>query len=117
MQSYKRHQRVESLIQEELSKIILKELEFPADLVTITGVEVQKDLDTATILVSVIPTQKSEDVLKKLNKSARALRFLLLKKINIKPLPQLNFKIDYGMEKAAEIERAFLKIEKEEGNL
>ncbi len=114
MESYHRYQRVESLILEELNKIILRELEFPADLVTVTSVQAQKDLEVAVINVSVLPTSKSEQVVEILNKNSKRLRFLLLRKINIKPMPILNFRVDYGPEKAAEVERVFLKIEKEE---
>ncbi len=111
---YQRHQRVESLIREELDKIILKELEFPGALVTVTGVEAQKDLDYAIVKVSVIPNEKEAGVLKILNKNQRHLQHLLLRKINIKPMPEIRFKIDIGLEKAAEVEKKFLEIEKKE---
>ena len=110
---FQRHQRVESLILEELNKLILKELEFDGALVTVSGVEVQKDLDYSNINISVIPVQKSVEVLKILNASRRHLQHLLLKKINIRPMPEIRFKIDYGLEKAAEIEKKFLEIEKD----
>ncbi|MDO8430068.1 MAG: ribosome-binding factor A [bacterium] len=114
--AFKRHQRVESLILEELNKLILKELEFPGALVTLSGIDVQKDLDYSNVNVSVIPVQKSVDVLKILDASRRHLQHLLLRKINIRPMPEIRFKIDYGLEKAAEIERTFLEIEKEKNS-
>jgi ribosome-binding factor A len=111
---YQRHQRVESLIREELIKIILKELEFPGALVTVTSVDVQKDLDYAAISVSVIPSGKGEGVIENLNKNRKKLQHLLLKKINIRPMPELRFNLDIGLEKAAEVEKTFLELEKEE---
>lgn len=111
---YQRHQRVESLIREKLNELILRELEFGGALVTVTEVEVQKDLDYAAIKVSVIPGEKSKKVLELLDQSKKRLRHLLLRKINIKPMPELRFAVDIGMEKAAEIEKALLEIEKEE---
>ncbi|MBI3046235.1 MAG: 30S ribosome-binding factor RbfA [Candidatus Harrisonbacteria bacterium] len=113
---YQRHQRVESLIREELDKLILKELEFPGALMTVVGVEAQKDLDYAAVKVSVIPAEKGEEVLKILIQNQKNLRHLLLKKINIKPMPEIRFKLDLGLEKAAEIEKTFIKIEKEQKN-
>ena len=110
---YQRHQRVESLIREELDKLILKELEFPGALVTVTGVDIQKDLDYAIINVSVIPNENEAEVLKVLDKSRKHLQHLLLRKINIKPMPEIRFKIDIGLERAAEVEKALLEIEKE----
>lgn len=114
--SYQRHQRVESLIREELNKILLKEAEFDGALVTVTAVAVQKDLDYANISISVIPVEKNEEVLKLLEANRRRLQHLLYEKIHIKPMPEIRFKSDLGMEKAAEMERAFLEIEKEKEN-
>ena len=103
-----RVERVNNLIQEELSKIIVKELEFPA-LVTITEVETSKDLLRALVRFSVLPSEKSEEIFKILNKNLRHLQYLLIKKINIKPMPQISFEIDRGLEKAAEVEKILLK--------
>ncbi len=109
-----RHQRVTSVIQEHLNGVILREMEFDGALVTVTEVEVQKDLDYANIYVSVIPDDRSEDVLQKLNGSRGYLRHILLKKINIKPMPEIRFLLDRGTSRAAELEKTFLKIEKEQ---
>ncbi len=108
--AFQRHQRVSSLIQEELNKIILRELEFGDALVTLTRIEVQKDLDYAAVNFSVIPVEKSKEVLRILNKNRRHLQYLLLRKINIKPMPEIRFQIDYGLEKAAKIEKVLLEL-------
>lgn len=110
--TYQRHQRVSSLVQEEFNKIILRELDFGGALVTVTEVDVQKDLDCATVNFSVIPVEKSKAVLEILNKNRRHLQHLLLKKINIQPMPEIRFRIDYGPEKAAALEKTLLDIEK-----
>ncbi len=111
---YQRYQRVTSLIQEELNKVILREMEFNGALVTVTEVQVQKDLDYANVLVSVIPDERSEDVLKTLESHSKYLEHVLFKKINIRPMPVIRFQLDKGMSRAAELEKVFLKIEKEE---
>lgn len=100
------------MIREELNKSILRELEFPGALVTISEVLVQKDLDYAAVKISVMPDKKAKEVLKILNENRRRLQHLLLKKINIRPMPEIRFEIDTGLEKAAELERKFLEIEK-----
>lgn len=110
---YQRYQRVTSLIQEELNKIILREMEFDGALVTVTEVQVQKDLDYANVLVSVIPNERSEDVVEKLSKNAKYLEHLLFKKINIRPMPVIRFTLDKGLSNAAEIEKRFLEIEEQ----
>ena len=109
-----RAQRVTSVIQEYLNEVILREMEFDGALVTVTEVEVQKDLEYADIFVSVIPDNRGEDVVAKLNDSRQYLRHLLLKKINIKPMPFLRFTLDKGMSRAAELEKTFMEIEKKE---
>lgn len=129
-----RPERVANLIKEELSKIISRELEFPGCLVTITDAEVNNKLEQATVKFSVFcpsetspegrPSEKfsgfarsrvaREIVLKILEKNRGYLQHLLVKKINIKPMPKIVFKIDYGLEKAAKIEKLLLddKIDK-----
>jgi ribosome-binding factor A len=108
-----RPERVASLIKGELSKIIIREVEFPG-LVTITNAEVDNKLKQATVKFSVLPSEKFEVVLKILEKNRSHLQYLLLKKINIKPMPQIVFEIDRGLEKAAEIEKLLLR-EKSDG--
>lgn len=115
--SFQRHQRVESLIREELNKIILRELEFSGALVTVTEVNAQKDLDYAAISISVIPTEKIKEVLAVLDKNRGRLQHLLLKTINIKPMPEIRFNSDEGLSRAAAMEKTFLEIEKKEKKL
>jgi ribosome-binding factor A len=99
-----RSERVGKLIREELSKMILREVELPA-LVTITEVEVDKKLDGARVELSVIPAAQEENVLAILKASAGHLQYLLLRKINIKPMPRIFFDIDHGFENAALVEK------------
>lgn len=103
-----RSERVSSLIQEEFNKILLKEIEVSGALITVTQVEVSKDLERAVIYFSVIPSEKAEEILEILKKNRSRLQYLLTKKINIKPMPKISFKVDYGPEKAAQVEKALL---------
>ena len=106
---YLRHVRVSDLIEEELSKIMLKEVELqPNTLATITEVVVTKKLDQAKVYLSVIPSEQSEKLVETLNKRSKYLGALLLRKLNIRPLPQLTFVEDHGNENAADIEKALL---------
>jgi ribosome-binding factor A len=104
-----RPQRVGSLIREELGKMLERDLEIPEALVTITDVEVNAKLEAAIVNFSVLPSEKSERVLEILNKLKRNLQFKLNRKLNIRPMPELVFKIDYGLRNAALIEKALLK--------
>ena len=106
-----RSQRIEKLVREELSKILVREFEFPGALVTVTEVEVDKKLDNAKILLSVLPSKRGESALTELNKRAGELQHMLLKKINIKPMPRISFALDHGIENAARVEKKLLEIE------
>ena len=86
-----------------------RELEFAGALVTITGVEADKKLDHATIRVSVIPSERAEAAMQQLEHTAGHLQHLLMKKINIKPMPRIVFELDRGPENAASVEKVLLK--------
>lgn len=111
--AFLRHQRVTSLIQEHLNAIIMREMEFGGALVTITEVIIQKDLDYADVYVSVIPDERAEEVVMKLNGSKGYLKHLMVRKINIRPMPEIRFIMDTGMSHAAKLEKTFIEIEKE----
>ncbi len=102
-----RPERVGKLIREELSKVIERELEFKS-LVTVTEVRVDGKLEHAKVLVSVLPTSGEADALRELGASAGRLQHLLMKKVNIKPMPRIFFEIDKGPENAAAVEKALL---------
>lgn len=104
-----RPQRVGKLIREQLSDIIGRELEFPGALVTITEVEVGKKMDSGRVLVSVWPQEKGDDALRTLNDASRTLQFQLSRTLNIKPMPELVFQLDAGLENAAQVEKALLE--------
>ena len=100
-----RSERVSKLVREELSKIIIREVEFGDALVTVTAVEVDKKLEHAAVSVSVIPSGRSAPALASLNKMIGRLQHLLMKKINIKPMPRISFALDHGPENAARVEK------------
>ncbi len=105
-----RAERVQSLIQAELSKIIIREVEFPEGaLATITSVEVDKKLEWANVLVSVIPSSFAAKAVQLLEKSVGELQYLLMKKLNIKPMPRIRFELDRGPEHAAVVEKLLIE--------
>ena len=100
--------RVGNLIREELGILLQRELEFPGALVTITEVDVSKKMDIAHVRVSVLPSPKGPEMLKILQAARGELQFKLVRKLNIKPMPQVMFDIDHGPENAAAVEKALL---------
>lgn len=111
-----RSERLVNLIKEELSGIISRELEFTDCLMTIIDVDIDKKFSRAIVDFSVLPSGpacrqagKFEEVSKILEKNRRHLQYLLMKKINIKPMPEIIFRIDRGAEKAAEVEKIIIE--------
>ncbi len=105
---FHRPERVSDLIIEEFNKIIVHELEFPGTLVTVIDVEVSKDLKVAKVKISVIPPEKTKKIFTALNLAKGRLQFLLHRKLNIRPMPRIEFEIDRGLEQAADIEKKLL---------
>ncbi len=103
-----RPERVQKLIREELSKIILKELEFGGALATITEVDVDKKLGLARVMMSILPASKEAQALSIARKATGDLQYLLMKKINIKPMPRIRFELDRGPRHAANVEKILL---------
>ncbi|MCL5016003.1 MAG: 30S ribosome-binding factor RbfA [Patescibacteria group bacterium] len=104
-----RSERVASLIHKEMGNFLLREITPPeGTMITISGVEVSGDLSSAEIGISVLPESEREEVFNMLKKEQGRLQFLLNRKINIKPMPRINFVLDEGSEKAARIEKILL---------
>jgi ribosome-binding factor A len=100
--------RVGKLIREELAEIVLREVEFPDAFVTITGVDVDKKLETAVVRLGVLPPSSGGEVMKIIKGAGARLQRLLTEKINIKPMPRIRFEIDHGTENAAKIEKLLI---------
>ena len=97
--------RVNSLIQEELGKIVLKDVELPSNtLATITGVKTSVDLANASVYVSVIPQGMAKRVVEILNKIIYGLQQSLNGKLKMRPVPKIRFMEERQADKAARIE-------------
>jgi len=97
--------KVNELLQQQLAEFFNREIEFPEGvLVTIIRVETSRDLDHATVLLSILPTNQRGSALAAVKKNGREIHQFLKKKLFIKRIPHFNFVIDDTEEKAAEIE-------------
>jgi len=98
-----------ALLQAELGALILREIEVPDALITVTAVTPSKDLLYATVNISVLPSEKAAEALRLLHREARRFEHILVRKLNLKPIPHLAFELDRGPERAAGIEKALLE--------
>ena len=109
MPSTRRTEKIESLLQQEIALIIQKEIKDPrlSGLVSVTRVEVSDDMRNATVSVSVFSLDNIEEHretdIEVLNHSASYIMFLLSKRLKIKYIPELLFKIDVSIEKASRV--------------
>ncbi len=95
-----RNLKAASVIQEELNKIFQEDFNFGEALVTITSVEVSEDMSLAKVKFSVIPFEKEIEVYKIIEGRRREIQRRLLKKMNIKPMPRVEFFIDQAKQSA-----------------
>ncbi|TNF55569.1 30S ribosome-binding factor RbfA [bacterium] len=106
MHPYKRSARVKDLIREEVADIIMHKLKDPRlGFVTVTDAQVSDDLRHARIYMSVFEEEKKDASLKVLNSSARFIRNELGKRIKIKFIPDLTFKLDESITYGAKIDQ------------
>jgi ribosome-binding factor A len=105
--------RVNKLIKKELSQVLLKEIEFPKDvLVTVTRVETLDNLNQAKAYISVMPEEQSERVLQILERRAYYLQQKINKRLRMRPIPQIRFSEEKETAGAGRIEELLEKIKK-----
>ena len=109
----KRILQVNQLIQKEISQILLREVDFPEDvLVTVTRVETSVDLKQAKVYISTLPENKILNVLKILNRSIYFIQQKLNKRLSIRPIPRIQFVAEIKTAEAGRIEEILEKIQK-----
>jgi len=97
--------KINELILQRLGEVITREVEMPNVIVTITRVTTSKDLHYSTIYVSVLPDDKLDFAIKKLNSVSKHLRYELNKKIILRVVPQLEFRPDTSERQAQDIDK------------
>jgi len=109
---FKRHQRLSKEIRIILSDFILKDLNLPeSGIVTISKVNVSRDLSKAKIYYTVINNKISKEELSDfLNKKSKFLKGIVGKQITSRKIPELRFYFDNSIETYEKIDKMFLKI-------
>lgn len=105
---YARTQRVADYLQRELAALIQHELRDPRiGMVSITGVDVSRDLRYAKVHYTVMGTDSPEDAGESneaLNKAAGFLRSQLSRDSNMRMVPQLRFFFDASVGRGRDLE-------------
>ena len=117
MSSKARAKKVGDAIREELADILQREVADPRlSLVTVTGVDVDRELAFATVFVTATGEEdRSEEVLAGLENARGFLRSKLASRIPLRSFPQLRFNWDASHEQGMRIDALLesLKAERE----
>ncbi len=110
-----RVEKLQELMKQEISQIILRELKDPRiGFVTVTQVELTGDLRNAKIYVSIMGNEKQvKDTLKGLNSSMGFIRREVGHRIRMRVTPELTLALDKSLDYSAHIQELLLKIQKE----
>ncbi|MCF8720236.1 30S ribosome-binding factor RbfA [Nitrospina gracilis] len=113
---YKRSERVQELLLEELSKMVQHELKDPRiGFVTLTRIALSDNLKHAKVFVSILGTdQVREEGLKGLNSAKGFLRSQLGKRLYLKAIPELDFKLDTSGDQVDRITQLLRQIHKDD---
>lgn len=110
--------QINQLIRKELSRIFLKEGDFPKNiLTTITRVETTADLKESKVFISILPEKETDKILRVLNRKIYFIQQALNKELKIRSVPKIKFLEEKQLKEAAEIEKIFKKIQKEKNEI
>ncbi|HON21978.1 MAG TPA: 30S ribosome-binding factor RbfA [Candidatus Paceibacterota bacterium] len=105
-----RLKQLNSLIQQLFSEIIQKESNFSDEVfISVSKVEVSKDLANAKVFISVFPAV-TDEIKEYFKKNIFALQQLLNKKLDIHPVPKILIVYDESEAKAAHIDALLNQI-------
>jgi ribosome-binding factor A len=115
MLPYKRSERVSDLIREEVADIIMYRLKDPRiGFVTVTGVDLSADLKLAKVYVSILKEEERDLTLGILNSSKNFVRSLLTKRLKMKFIPAIEFRIDTSIEYGFKIDKLLKEIKEDD---
>ncbi|HYA12040.1 MAG TPA: 30S ribosome-binding factor RbfA [Thermodesulfovibrionales bacterium] len=112
MLPYKRSQRVSDLLRKEIADIIIYRLKDPRiGFITVTGVDVTDDIKIARVYVSIFQDEERKTTLEILNSAKSFIRCELSKRLRMKFIPSIEFRLDTSIEYGSRIEKLLKEIE------
>lgn len=114
-----RTDRLNSLLKEVISEVIKRDVRNPhvTELVTVTRVQISKDLRHAKVFISVIGSEQDKiETIDALNSAAGFIAVNSSQKVVMRYFPELKFKLDDSVDKHMRIEELLDKISQERGS-
>lgn len=112
-----RVERLNSLLRQEISDLVQRYVKDPrlGTFISITAVEISKDMRYAKVFVSRYGTDiEKADTLKALESASGYIRHELGERLKTRRIPELSFRLDNTMEKAAKIQKIMNQLSSEE---
>lgn len=112
-----RAKKVAKRIHEELAEILQREVSDPRlSLISVTGVEVDRELAYATIFVTALDSQdKLDEILSTIRGAAGFLRKQLAARIPLRSFPRLRFEYDASYDRGGRIDELLAMLGDEYG--
>ena len=107
MPRFKRTDRINELLREEIAVLVRDEVRDPrVGLVTITAVQTSPELDHAKVYVRMLGSEEEQEAaLEGLRSAATFVRTQLSKRLRMRRIPELHFQYDRMLDQAARIEQ------------
>jgi ribosome-binding factor A len=111
--SYRRADRVSDLLKEEISQLLLREVKDPhIGFITITDVEVSKDLQVAKVYYTILGDKKQlRESAQALNRVSRFIKRQLGKRLRMRYIPDIIFRYDHSLEYGDKIDHILSRLE------
>lgn len=112
----RRTDRLNSLLKEVISEVIKRDVRNPhvSELVTVTRVQISKDLRHAKVYISIIGSeQQKETTMQALTSAAGFIAVQASQKVVMRFFPELNFKLDDSVDKHMRVEKILGTISQE----
>lgn len=107
---FKRSERVAGQLRRDLARLIQQEVKDPeVGFVSLSDVEVTRDLSHAKVFITVFEPEKANESLKALRRAATFLRSRLAQELRLRHVPELHFVHDDSVEKGSHIDELISK--------
>lgn len=107
-----RQQKIERLMQKDLGDIFLRYAKRIGNLlISVSEVRISPDLSIAHIYLSVFPTNRQDEIIKKVEEDQKTIRFELgnLEHNQLRIIPELHFHIDTTLDRMEKIDQLLAK--------
>ena len=114
MHPFKRSSRVSESIRKEVADIIMNKIKHKdLGFVTVTDAKASDDLRHATVYVSVLNTDDGDKIVKKLNSAASFIKGELGRRLKLRCVPTITFRIDESIQYGMKIDKLLDDIKSE----